>query len=193
VRQILIIGLLVLGGVRLPADELYDELSASLEQAEDLVAATALRRDASLTPEQLADLEALSRQIRGSLYSDLMDRSELLLLLVRDQALFGKDPQPRVEAMLQDSRLDARGRRAAHTRDRALRIGLATTVVSYTAAFALWGLAELQDRRYFQAATPEEASVHRRLFQVFSIGSVVGAAVGVAGAGVTVTLYRVSP
>ena len=63
------------------------------------------------------------------------------------------------------------------------------TLISFASAFTLWGLAELQDRRYFQATSIEEASLHRRLFQVFSVGSMVGATIGVVGAGVSATLY----
>jgi hypothetical protein len=47
----------------------------------------------------------------------------------------------------------------------------------------------MQDQMYFQAATSDAAIVHRRFFQVFTIGSLVSAAVGVAGAGVSVSFF----
>jgi hypothetical protein len=91
--------------------------------------------------------------------------------------------------MLRDSRQDARNLERGAARDKVLRASFNTTLVSFAAAFAFWGLGELQDRRYFESTTIEGATLHRRLFQIFSIGSLVGATVGVIGAGVTVTLY----
>jgi hypothetical protein len=173
-------------------DELYEELSTSLAQAEALVAGMALQDEAALTVEQLEALRYLNRQIRGSLYSDLIDRSDLLLLLTREQILLRRDPQElqaRLEGMLRDSRQDARNLERDSARDKVLRASFNTTLVSFAAAFAFWGLGELQDRRYFESTTIEGATLHRRLFQIFSIGSLVGATVGVIGAGVTVTLY----
>ena len=167
-------------------DELYEELSTSLAQAEALVAGMALQDEAALTVEQLEALRYLNRQIRGSLYSDLIDRSDLLLLLAREQMLLR---WARLEGMLRDSRQDARNLERGSARDKVLRASFNTTLVSFAAAFAFWGLGELQDRRYFESTTIEEATLHRRLFQIFSIGSLVGATVGVIGAGVTVTLY----
>jgi hypothetical protein len=176
-------------------DELYEELSTSLAQAEALVAGMALQDEAALTVEQLEALRYLNRQIRGSLYSDLIDRSDLLLLLAREQMLLRRDPQElqaRLEGMLRDSRQDARNLERDSARDKVLRASFNTTLVSFAAAFAFWGLGELQDRRYFESTTIEGATLHRRLFQIFSIGSLVGATVGVIGAGVTVTLYAVA-
>jgi hypothetical protein len=173
-------------------DELYEELSTSLAQAEALVVGMALQDEAALTVEQLEALRYLNRQIRGSLYSDLIDRSDLLLLLTREQILLRRDPQElqaRLEGMLRDSRQDARNLERDSARDKVLRASFNTTLVSFAAAFAFWGLGELQDRRYFESTTIEGATLHRRLFQIFSIGSLVGATVGVIGAGVTVTLY----
>jgi hypothetical protein len=173
-------------------DELYEELSTSLAQAEALVAGMSLQDEAALTVEQLEALRYLNRQIRGSLYSDLIDRSDLLLLLAREQMLLRRDPQElqaRLEGMLRDSRQDARNLERDSARDKVLRASFNTTLVSFAAAFAFWGLGELQDRRYFESTTIEGATLHRRLFQIFSIGSLVGATVGVIGAGVTVTLY----
>jgi hypothetical protein len=173
-------------------DELYEELSTSLAQAEALVAGMALQDEAALTVEQLEALRYLNRQIRGSLYSDLIDRSDLLLLLAREQMLLRRDPQElqaRLEGMLRDSRQDARNLERDSARDKVLRASFNTTLVSFAAAFAFWGLGELQDRRYFESTTIEGATLHRRLFQIFSIGSLVGATVGAVGAGVTVTLY----
>jgi hypothetical protein len=173
-------------------DELYEELSTSLAQAEALVAGMALQDEAALTVEQLEALRYLNRQIRGSLYSDLIDRSDLLLLLTREQMLLHRDPQElqaRLEGMLRDSRQDARNLERGAARDKVLRTSFNTTLGSFAAAFAFWGLGELQDRRYFESTTIEEAKLHRRLFQIFSIGSLVGATVGVVGAGITVTLY----
>jgi hypothetical protein len=188
-KRILAAGFLVLSGGVLPADELYLELAANLEQAEELVAGIVLRDDVFVTAEQLDALRSLNRQIRGSLYSDLIDRSDLLLLLTEEQMLLQRNPQIRMEEMLQDSGQDARKRKATRARDTALRVSFATTAVSFAAAYAFWGLGELQDRRYFESTTSEEASRHRRLFRVFSIGSIVGVTVGAVSAGLSVTLY----
>ena len=76
------------------------------------------------------------------------------------------------------------------SREQVLRFSLATTVASFALAFTFWGLGEMQDQMYFQAATIDEAIVHRRFFQVFTIGSLVSTAVEVAGAGVSVSLFR---
>lgn len=193
-KRILAIGFLVLsGGIILSfgedaRDELYEELSTNLAQAEALVAGMALQEEASMTVVQLEALQSLNRQIRGSLYSDLIDRSDLLLLFFQEQMLFHQDPQElqaRAEGLLRDSRQDAR----SAARDKVLRTSFSTTLVSFAAAFTLWGLGELQDRRYFESSTIEEATLHRRLFLICSIGSLVGATVGVASAGVSVTLY----
>ena len=173
-------------------DELYRELSASLEQAEALMAEITLQTDPAVTDEQLEALQSLNRQIRGSLYSDLIDRSDLLLMLTREQILLHRDPQQvqaRVEGMLLGSRRDALNLKRSKAREKVLRTSVNTTLISFASAFTLWGLGELQDRRYFQATTIGEATLHRRLFQVFSIGSMVGAAIGVVSAGVSVTLY----
>ena len=173
-------------------DQLYQELSAGLAQAEVLVAGLALQGEASVTEEQLQALKSLNRRIQGSLYSDLIDRSELLVLLTREQMLLHQEPQQlqsRVEDMLRSSRQDARNLERSAARQVMLRNSFTTTLVSFASAFTLWGLGEMQDRRYFQAASIQEATRHRRLFQIFSIGSMIGAAVGVAGAGVSVTLY----
>ena len=86
-------------------------------------------------------------------------------------------------------REDARNLRRSEARNKVLRTCFNTTLISFASAFTLWGLGELQDRRYFQATTIEEGTLRRRLFQVFSIGSMVGAAVGAVSAGVSVTLY----
>jgi hypothetical protein len=198
VKRILAVALLILsGGIGLvfgedPRDELYEELSTSLAQAEALVAGLALQDEASVTVEQLEALQALNRQIRGSLYSDLIDRSDLLLLLTREQILFRRDSQAvkaRLEEMLRDSREEARSRKQSAVRDKVLRTSLNITLVSFTAAFALWGLGELQDQRYFESTTSDEAALSRRLFQIFSIGSLVGVTVGGVSAGVSVALY----
>jgi len=175
-----------------PRDELYRELSTSLEQAEALVAEMVLQDEASVTGELLAELQSLDLQIQGSLYSDLIDRSDLLLTLTTEQMLFQRDPQQlqaQVEGLLLSSREQARNLRRSEVRDKVLRTCFNTTLISFASAFTLWGLGELQDRRYFQATTIEEGTLRRRLFQVFSIGSIVGAAVGAIGAGVSVTLY----
>ena len=175
-----------------PQDELYRELSISLSQAEALIAGLAMDGEAAITEEQLEALVILNRQIRGSLYSDLIDRSDLLVLLTQDRMNLHQDPlqlQARVEEMLEDSRRDARNLERGAARQKALHTSFSMTLVSFASAFTLWGLAELQDRRYFQATSVEEATFRRRLFQVFSIGSIVGAAFGVVGAGVSATLY----
>ena len=175
-----------------PRDELYRELSASLAQSEALMAEISLQTDPAVTGEQLEAIQSLNQQIRGSLYSDLIDRSDLLLMLTREQMLFHQDPQQqqvRVEGLLLSSQQDARNLRRSEARDKVLRTCFNTTLISFASAFTLWGLGELQDRRYFQATMIEEGTLRRRLFQVFSIGSMVGAAVGAVSAGVSVTLY----
>jgi hypothetical protein len=198
VKRIPALALLILGfGIVLAfgedsPDVLYEELSASLARAEAQIAGVALRGGASITEEQLQALRSLNRQIRGSLYSDLIDRSDLLLLLAQEQVLFHQDPQElqaRLEGMLRDSREEGRERIRSTGREKRMRACFNTTLVSFAAAFTLWGLGELQDRRYFESTTIDEARLHRRLFQVFSVGSLVGATVGVVSAGVTVTLY----
>ena len=188
-KRILVGGLLFLCCGLVPAEELYQELSASLEQAEALVAAVVVQDRATLSAQQLEALESLNRRIRGSLYSDLIDRSELLVLLAREQMRLGQDPRARAEEMLRDSLMDSRNLRAGAVREKALRLSFGATLVSFAAAFSFWGLGELQDRLYFESATAEDASRRRRLFQVFSVGSVIATAVGVAGAGVSITLY----
>jgi len=173
-------------------DELYEELSTSLEEAEALVAGMALQGESSVTVEQLERLRTLNRQIRGSLYSDLIDRSDLLLLLTKEQMLFQQDPQAlqaRLEGLLLDSEQDARNLKRSAARDKVLRTSFNATLVSFALAFTFWGLGEWQDRCYFESTTIEGATLHRRLFQIFSIGSIIGATAGVVGAGVSVTLY----
>jgi hypothetical protein len=175
-----------------PRDELYRELSTSLTQAEATIAGITLEDDRAITEEQLEALRSLNAQIRGSLYSDLIDRSDLLVLISREQMLLHRDPQQlqvRVEGMLRDSRQEARNMKRSAARDKLMRASFTTTLISFASAFTFWGLGELQDLRYFQATTIEEATLRRRLFQIFSIGSMVGATVGVIGAGVSVTLY----
>jgi len=198
VKRILAVAVLILsGGIILifgedAREELYEELSTSLAQAEALVAGTALRDEASVTAEQLEALQSLNLQIRGSLYSDLIDRSELLLLLTREQMLFHQnrqEMQARVEGMLRDSRQDVRELKRSTARDRALRISFNTALVSFAAAFTFWGLGEQQDRRYFESTTTEDATLHRRLFQIFSIGSMIGTTLGAISAAVSATLY----
>ena len=197
-KRILTIALLILGCGTIPAfgedsrDELYEELSAGLAQAVALVAGISLQDESSVTAEQLEALRSLNRQIRGSLYSDLIDRSDLLLLLAQEQSLLSRDPQQlrsRLEGILRDSSQDAQEGKRKDGRETALRACFNTTLVSFAAAFTFWGLSELQDRRYFESTAIEDARLHRRLFQVFSIGSLVGATLGVVSAGVTVTLF----
>lgn len=197
-KRILTIALLILGCGTIPVfgedsrDELYEELSAGLAQAEALVAGLSLQDESSVTAEQLEALRSLNRQIRGSLYSDLIDRSDLLLLLAQEQLLFHQDPQQpqsRLEGILRDSSQDVQEDKRKEDREKALRACFNTTLVSFAAAFTFWGMSELQDRRYFESTAIEDARLHRRLFQVFSIGSLVGATLGVVSAGVTVTLY----
>jgi hypothetical protein len=202
VKRIPAVAFLILGFAVVPGfaddprddlrDDLYHELSASLDQAEALVAGLVLEDEAPITEEQLQVLKSLNRQIRGSLYSDLIDRSDQLLLLTQEQMLVHQNPQQlqgRMEEILRGSRQDARDRELEATREKVLRASLQVTFLSFTSAFTFWGLGELQDRRYFQATSVEEATLRRRLFQIFSIGSMVGAAVGVIGAGVSATLY----
>jgi hypothetical protein len=198
VKRLLTVAVLILvGSVGLcfgedPQDELYQELSTSLVQAEALMAGMVMDGEAPITEEQLEALVSLNLQIRGSLYSDLIDRSDLLVLLVQDQMNLHQDPQQmqaRVQGMLDGSLRDARDLERAAAREKVLRTSFNMTVLSFASAFTLWGLAELQDRRYFEAASIDEANLRRRLFQILSIGSMVGAAIGVVGAGVSVTLY----
>jgi hypothetical protein len=196
VKRILVLALVMLGcGAVLtfgedPQDELYEELSASLARAEAQMADMTLQGEASITEEQLEALRFLNRQIRGSLYIDLIDRSDLLVLLIQEQMLLHQDPQQlRVEGMLRASRQDARNLKRSAAREKLQRTSVNMTLISFASAFTLWGLGELQDQRYFQANTIEEATLRRRLFQIFSIGSMVGTTVGVISAGVSVILY----
>ena len=197
-RRILFVAVLILFAVVVlcfaedPQGELYQELSTSLAQAEALMAEMVMDGETPITEEQLEALVSLNRQIRGSLYSDLIDRSDLLVLLVQDQMNLNQDPQQmraRVEGMLDGSRRDARNLERAAAREKVLHASFNMTLISFASAFTLWGLAELQDRRYFQAASIDEATVRRRLFQIFSVGSMVGTTIGVVAAGVSVTLY----
>ena len=197
-KRILMMALLILGcGIVLAfgedsRDELYEELATSLAQAEALVAGMTLQEGAAVTAEQLEALQSLNRQIRGSLYSDLIDRSDLLLLLTQEQMLFHQDPQElqvRLQGILRDSGEDAQNLKRSAARDKRLRACFNTTLISFAAAFTFWGLGELQDRRYFESTAIDEAALRRRLFQIFSIGSLVGATIGVVSAGVTVALY----
>ena len=173
-------------------DELYRELSASLERAEEMVADSVLQGDAALTAEQMESLAALNRRIRGSLYSDLIDRSDLLLLLAREQMQIGMSAgqqQLRLESILQDSLQESRISERSLSREKALRSSLTTTLVSFALAFTFWTLGEVQDRRYFESSSIDDARHHRRLFKVFAVGSAVSAAVGVVGVGVATMLY----
>jgi hypothetical protein len=170
-------------------DELYNELAASLDRAEQRVAASVLQDGVAVRAEELEALTTLSRQIRGSLYGDLIDRSELLLLLAQEQVRIGQETetrQIRFDQMLLDSRQEERNSRRSISREKVLRYSVATTLSSFALAFTFWGLGEMQDQMYFQATTTDQAIVHRRLFQVFTIGGLVSAAVGLAGAGVAV-------
>jgi len=180
------------GTVPPSGDVLYEELAAGLEYAEFLVAETALRQGGGLTEEQLQAVTLLNRQIGSSMYSDLINRSDLLLLLTHEQMHFdqeGAENQFRRDRILGESRNEQRIDSRSGSRDKALRSAFSTSLFSFAAAFTLWGLGEIQDRRYFSSATIDEATTHRRLFQVFSIGSVVGAAAGILSAGVSVALY----
>lgn len=201
-RRLVVASLLVLVGTGFgfsqegratsPGDELYDELAASLDRAEARVAATVLQDGVVVSAEELEALITLNRQIRGSLYGDLIDRSDLLLLLAREQVRIRREmeaQQIRFDLMLLESRQEERSRKRSTSREQVLRLSLATTLASFALAFTFWGLGEMQDQMYFQAATVDEAIVHRRFFQVFTIGSLVSAAVGVAGAGVAVSFF----
>jgi hypothetical protein len=156
------------------------------------VAAIVLQDGVVVSAEELEALITLNRQIRGSLYGDLIDRSDLLLLLAREQVRIRREmeaQQIRFDLMLLDSRQEERSRKRSTSREQVLRLSLATTLASFALAFTFWGLGEMQDQMYFQAATVDEAIVHRRFFQVFTVGSLVSAAVGVAGAGVAVSIF----
>jgi hypothetical protein len=95
----------------------------------------------------------------------------------------------RLQGILRDSGEDAQNLKRSAARDKRLRACFNTTLISFAAAFTFWGLGELQDRRYFESTAIDEAALRRRLFQIFSIGSLVGATIGVVSAGVTVALY----
>jgi hypothetical protein len=174
-------------------DELYRQLSASLERAEGMVAASTLQGEA-LTGEQMQSLVTLNRQIRGSLYSDLIDRSDLLLLLAEEQMRIGPDTgqQLRLESILQDSLRESSARERSREREKAFRSSMTTALISFALSFTFWTLGEAQDRRYFESPTIDEARHHRRLFQVFAVGSAVSAAVGVVSGGVSAMLYMQS-
>jgi hypothetical protein len=178
------------GNVR---DELYEELSASLERAEEMVAASTLQGEA-LTGEQMGSLVALNRQIHGSLYSDLIDRSDLLLLLAGEQMRVGPDTgqQLRLQSVLQESLRESSARERSREREKAFRSSMTTALVSFALSFTLWTLGEVQDRRYFESSTIDDARHHRRLFQIFAVGSAVSAAVGVVSGGVSAMLYMQS-
>ncbi len=97
-RRLVVASLLVLVGTGFgfsqegratsPGDELYDELAASLDRAEARVAATVLQDGVVVSAEELEALITLNRQIRGSLYGDLIDRSDLLLLQINFSTWF---------------------------------------------------------------------------------------------------------
>ena len=175
-----------------PKDELYEELSAELERAETLVARVVLQNGVRLRPEQMEALSTLNRQIRGSLYSDLVDRSDVLLLLTQDQMRIRLDPQEMkfaCQGIADESLEEASVRRRSASREKALRSSFTVSAASFALAFTFWGLGELQDRRYFESTTIEEANRHRRLFRALSTGSMISAGIGVVGTGVSATLY----
>lgn len=178
------------GGPASAVDELYNELAAGLARAEQRVAATVLQDGVAVSAEELEALAALNRQIRGSLYGDLIDRSDLLLLLAEEQARIHRETegkQIRFDRLLLESRQEERSGKRSTSREKVLRFSVPTTLASFALAFTFWGLGEMQDQLYFEAATIDQAILHRRLFQVFTVGSLISAAVGIAGAGVSVS------
>jgi hypothetical protein len=178
------------GGPTSAVDELYDELAADLAHAEQRVAETVLQDGIAVSAEELEALAALNRQIRGSLYGDLIDRSDLLLLLAEEQARIHRETegkQIRFDRLLLESRQEERSGKRSTSREKVLRFSVATTLASFALAFTFWGLGEMQDQLYFESATIDQATLHRRLFHVFTVGSLISAAVGIAGAGVSVS------
>lgn len=179
------------GGPISAVDELYNELAAGLARAEQRVAATVLQDGGAVSAEELEALVAFNRQIRGSLYGDLIDRSDLLLLLAQELVRVHGETEAkeiRFDQLILESRQEERSGKRSTSREKVLRFSVATTLASFALAFTFWGLGEMQDQLYFQAATIDQATLHRRLFQVFTVGSLISAAVGIAGAGVSVSL-----
>ena len=173
-------------------DELYNELAASLTRAEQRVAASVLQDGVAVSAEELEALTTLNLQIRGSLYGDLIDRSDLLLLLSQEQVRIRRETeakQIRFDQLLLESLQEERNGRRDASREKVLRYSIATTLASFALAFTFWGLGEMQDQLYFQAATIDEAILHRRFFHVLTVGSLISAAVGIAGAGVSVFFF----
>jgi hypothetical protein len=180
------------GTVGSAGDELYDELAASLDRAEQRVAAIVLQDGVVVSAEELEALTTLNRQIRGSLYGDLIDRSDLLLLLAQEQVRIFQETEVqevRFDQILLERGQEERNERRSTFHEEAFRYSVATSLASFALAFTFWGLGEMQDQKYIQAATIDEAIVHRRFFQAFTIGSLVSAAVGVVSAGVSVSFF----
>jgi len=201
-RSLVIAALVVLAGtgigfsqegwVSSAGDELYNELAASLDRAEQRLAAIVLQDGVVVSAAEIEALTTLNRQIRGSLYGDLIDRSDLLLLLAQEQVRIRQETevqQVRFDQLLLESGQEERYSKRSTFHEEAFRYSVATALTSFALAFAFWGLGEMQDQMYFQAATSDEAIVNRRFFQIFTIGSLVSAAVGVASAGVSVSFF----
>lgn len=172
-------------------DSYYTELASRLEDAGKEVAGKLLQAEGVLTTEDLELVSSLDEEIRRSLYGDLIDRSSLLLLLAREQMQAqqrSRQQDERAEQIVLASRQDRRNQEASRLRTKLLKTSLATSLTSFTLAFAFWGLGERQDQLYFEAQTVEEAVRHRTCFKAFAIISLISAAVGVVSSGVTVAV-----
>jgi hypothetical protein len=173
------------------ADARYTDLSVRLEAAEKELAAVFVEDHPTVTAGQAEALAILDEEIRSSLYGDLIDKSGLLLYLTREQMRFQQKDENRdaiVQTVIGESLAEQRREKRSNFQNKALRISMGSAVASFTLAFTLWGLGEMQDRLYFEAQTIDQAVVHRRFFQVFSIGSLFSAAVGVISSGISVYL-----
>lgn len=169
----------------------YSVLSSRLQGAEQLLARRVMLEHGALSAEELEALRELNEEIRSSLFGDLMDRSSLLLLLAREQVQSeqGRDRRANLaDTIVAELRSESRQANITRGRARAFRFSLGTGAVSFALAFGFWGLGEMQDQMYFQAATIEEAVRHRNLFRSFMIGSLAAAAVGVISSGVSLSL-----
>ncbi len=173
------------------ADARYSDLSVRLEAAEQEMAAVFVQDRPAVTAEQAEALAILDKEIRRSLYGDLIDRSGLLLHLTREQMCFQQKDENQdaiAQTVIGESLAEQRREKKSSFQNKALRISMGSAVASFTLAFTFWGLGEMQDSLYFEAQTIDQAVLHRRFFQVFAIGSLFSAAIGVISSGVAVSL-----
>lgn len=153
---------------------LYETLSERLSQAEAELARRILEPLPSLIPAELERYRSLDREIQGSFYGDLMDRSRFVLLLT--EAL-QTAPVAAPEVVAPPANL---------SRPAGLLLG--TAVVSFGLSYGCWALAERQDALYLGSATPEEATVHRKRFAAYRLTGLILAALGTLSSGTSASL-----